>query len=312
MNDTIYMIITVSCLILFSFTSILYNTYTFKCNIEAYHNFKENFENPDTYKDQVSALYNTTLEAYKKGASFHDKAYRYLYNFHEYNDIKNNESLLTYGCIKSDTSSDILADLRSLFYVSYYEFYSVSVNDIIQKISEDLDKTIINSNEPELKDPIYVLIFQAPYLVFNNEQIVARHDSVNNMKSSYIQNKNNKEVGQKQLFTKVYIMYPNYYHDADMLDKIHKYPDDSGINKFKDYFNPKLSRKKLCFLECNGVNNLACGCLNRSESDGTATYYNSKCAELDDTTSDYGMIYSLNKMNRLFVNKLQKYNSFVL
>ena len=136
---------------------------------------------------------------------------------------------------------------------------------------------------------------------------MARYDSVNNMKASYSQNKDDKQIGISQLYTQLYIMYVNYYNNEAVPGKLNKYSDESGLNQFKSYFNPKLSRNKLCFLECNGVNNYACGCLS-----GTNEKYDSKCVELDDKQRNYGMIYMLNKTNKVFSQKIEKKNHFVL
>lgn len=307
-NDAVNTTIFLCIIVIISLCIIWYNTYNYKCQIESFNNYKHNskyLEQFDNYTEAVEKTYDTTLEAYKKGFNFHEAGRKYLHNFYQFKDVKDNLPLQTYGCIMSE--DEILEELQSKFYVSYYDFYSVSANDILEKISEDVERTVTKSNESALRDPIYVVIYQAPYLEFNGEQIIARHDSINNLKASYEQYNEDKQIGQRQLYTKIYIIYANYHNDSDIPQKIRKYPNDEGINQFKEIINPKLTRNKLCFLECNGVNGYACGCLS-----GANSQYDSKCVELDDKQYNYGMIYVLNRMNKLFTKNIQKYNDFVL
>ena len=307
-NKYTYIIFIILGLFITSLIIILYNTYIYKNELEAYHNFgtddnkiKETFVNYgiDNYKkpygQKVNEMYNTTLENYKAGVDFHNNDKNNYYNYNDYRDVKNDSPFLTYGCIKNNKSNNILEDLRSLFYVSYYEFYSVSINDIIEKVMGDLEIIKRKINGQELKDPIYILVYQAPNLSFNDESYMARHDSVNNLKASYKQNKEGVKIGSQKLYTKLYIMYPYYYHDPNNSERIINYSAngkiDDGLNKFKEYFNNKITRDKLCFIECNGVNDYACGCLNTN---------NTKCIDIENNYYNYGMVYTINKFNPLY------------
>jgi hypothetical protein len=314
-------------LVIISLLIILYNTYTYKCEIEAYTNYNKGIDdakydnNPNkegfmnylidweqkgrNYKDKVADIYNTTLENYKSGVNFHNSSRKYYYNYIELSDVKNNNPFFTYGCIKDSIKNDILSELQKKFYVSYYDFYSISVNDIMQKVANDIENTVIKMNGTQLKDPIYFLIFQAPYLQFNNENYIARHDSINNLKPSYDQDIENINIGEKPLFTKLIIMYPYYYNDPNDPNKILPYADETGYQAFKDYFNNnKMSRDKLCFIECNGVNGYACGCMNLDKTRDN-TMYSSKCINLNNEYFNYGMIYAVNKFNPLFTKNIQ-------
>lgn len=263
MNKYTYIIFIILGLFITSLIIILYNTYIYKNELEAYHNF-------GTYDNKLKETFvNNDKSNY--------------YNYNDYRDVKNDSPFLTYGCIKNNKSNNILDDLRSLFYVSYYEFYSVSINDIIEKVMGDLDIIKRKINGQELIDPIYILVYQAPNLSFNDELYMARHDSVNNLKASYKQNKEDVKIGSQKLYTKLYIMYPYYYHDPNNSEIIKNYSNgniEGGLNKFKEYFNNKITRDKLCFIENNSVNDYARGCLN--------------------TNNNYGMIYTINKFNPLY------------
>jgi hypothetical protein len=307
-------------LAIISMLIILYNTYTYKYEIETYMNYmqnsdrsmpiKENFVNylidwnykEKRYDEKIADIYNTSLENYKSGVDFHNTSKKYYQQYIELSDVKSNNPFFAYGCIKHILRNDLLISLQKMFYVSYYEFYSISMHDITQKISDDIDKTIAKMNGQELKDPVYFLIFQAPYFQFNNESYIARHDSVNNLKPSYEQNAENINIGEKPLLTKIYVMYPYYYHDPIDTNKILPYAHEEGYRAFKLFFNDsRMTRDKLCFIECNGVNSYACGCLNSEKDLNNA--YTSKCINLNNEYFDYGMIYAVNKFNPLFQNK---------
>lgn len=306
-------------LAIISMLIILYNTHTYKYEIETYINYmhsdtskpiKEDFVNylidwdrkERRYDEKIADIYNTSLENYKSGVDFHNTSKKYYQQYIELSDVKSNNPFFAYGCIKNILQNDLLITLQKMFYVSYHEFYSISMNDITQKVAEDIDKTMDKMNGQELKDPIYFLIFQAPHFQFNNETYIARHDSANNLKPSYEQNVENVSIGEKPLLTKIFVMYPYYYHDPMETTKILPYTNDEGYKAFKQYFNDsKMTRDKLCFIECNGVNGYACGCLNSEKGQNNA--YTSKCINLDNEFFDYGMVYAVNKFNPLFQQK---------
>jgi hypothetical protein len=301
--------------------SVAYSTFNMKYKIEEYENYHkmEQFGNYDNnrdydYKEEVNKNYDSTLEDYKSGKDFMfdndsilNKNYRNLIQYH---DVKTNYPLHTLGCVKHSTKDDILNSLNSMFYVSYSEFYSMSINHIYENIANDLNLTISKLNNNLIDDPVYVLIFQAPDISFNNEQIVARHDVVNTLRPSYEQNKNVVRIGEKMLYTKLFVLYPAYFQESNKTLK--KYTDNEGLKKFEKYFNSKKSRNKLCFMNCNGINNYSCGCLNREKSDNTLNFYKSRCTEYDDSNWDYGMVYNLNKFNDLFSNLIKRDKIFYL
>ena len=269
---------------------ILYNTYFLNSAS------KEHFTN-----------YKTTFEQYEGGEDFHsNKDMNHFFNYNQYKDVKGLWPLNTYGCIKSNNVGDVEDDIKNMFYISVSEFYSLSVNDIFQKIAEDLDITKIKINTEKIENPVYVIVYQAPFLRFNDEEIVARNDSINNFKPSFNQKINNVTIGEKKLYTKIIVMYPNYKSDTENSSRILKHNDNTGFKRFKQYFNDsRISRDKLCFVKCNAVGDYGCGCINRETSDDSLDFYSSKCTDMQNNKFDYGMIYQLNYMNKLFSDKIK-------
>jgi hypothetical protein len=251
--------------------------------------------------------FRTTFEQYEKGEDFHaNKDMKHFFNYNNYKDVKGLWPLNTYGCIKTNGVENVEDDIENMFYISVSEFYSLSVNDIFQKIAEDLDITKIKINTEMIENPVYVIVYQAPFLRFNDEEIVARNDSINNFKPSFNQKINDVTIGEKKLYTKIIVMYPNYKSDTENSSRIIKQNGDTGFQKFKQYFNnSRISRDKLCFLKCNGVNDYGCGCINRENSDNSLDFYKSKCTDMENNEFNYGMIYQLNYMNKIFSNKIK-------
>ncbi len=286
-------------IIIIGILSLFYSTYILNRKIEEYQEYHktpslENFENYN-YKDHVDVMYNNSLENYKKGLDFN--TYSIKTNFHnniQLYDVRNDYPLITYGCIQTKIDNNIENDINQTFYTKTYEFYAVTINDVYQKIVGDINETLSKVLDDKLDEPVFVLMYQAPYLYFNNEQIIARHDVSNNLKSVYQQNIDNIEIGTRKIFTKLLIIYPIY--DSNLK----KYDNEEGVIKFHEYFKTKLSRNKLCFLECNKTNYYACGCLNRNKSDNNQDFYKSSCIEYTGEYFNYGMMYSINKYNTLF------------
>ena len=275
----------------------------------------DNIMTYDLIQNTAKLLDNNTLNDYKHGASF-QKVIDYKVYFDKY-DVQNNEALLTYMCVKTKlTNTDDMFDLQimisklsSVFYVSVIDTYITNTTDIFNKISDNIDDIIRKSGEIKIECPIYALIYQSPYLRYDGNEIKARYDVVNNLQSSYerkIDSRNNQpEFGMKPLYAKIIMMYPLYY-DYNNSGKIVKYGDDSGLKFFQEYFNDSImSRDKLCFLQCNQTNKIACGCLNRTlNSNADANSYKSTCIDEQNIPTNYGMMYSVNHKFAAFVSKI--------
>lgn len=159
-------------ILLVSTLIILYNTYNFKCSLETYHNYK---------KDDNKNIENFSLNNDKN------------------NIIDFDELLIKKGYISYD--SDELFDKLN-FYISYIEFPYVSYENIIEKISEDIDKILIKINEDKLEGPIYVLKYNMPDYV------------------------------------KIYILYTNYYKDFS--EKIIKKKDHKEYKYFQKLISKNI------------------------------------------------------------------------
>ena len=293
-------------------------TYSFKDKVKQILSGNTQITNEmtqDLIQNTAKLLDNNTLTDYRQGASF-QKVIDYKMMFDKY-DVQNNEALLTYMCVKTQlTSSDDMVDLQimisklsSVFYVSVIDTYIINSTDMFNKISDDIDDVIRKSGEIKIECPIYALIYQSPYLRYNGNEIKARYDVINNLQSSYdhiIDDSSGiPQFGMKSLYTKIIMMYPLYFN-YNGSGKIVKYPDNSGLNFFQEYFNDAImSRDKLCFLQCNQTNKLACGCLNRSSDTNSDTnYYKSTCLDEKNIPSNYGMMYSVNHKFPAFVSKI--------
>lgn len=275
---------------------IMYNTYYYKLQVQEY--FKESFDN---YQDIVNDYKYTSLTNFKNGQDFHLENRNY-HNYYNLSDVKNNLPFFTFGCIKHQADNEnILNTLRSMFVVSEINFYTINMNDIYNKISEDLmiKKQLLQSSGL-IQSPIYIIIYQSPYLQVDSEQYVIKKDIMDNMQPS-IEVNNTTYVGHKQLFTKMYIVYSKYnINDENIIEQVN---DNVFINLFNDQgqFKNLITRDKLCFMKCNNTSEYTCGCLNKNDIDeGNLEDYTSSCFDMNNQTIDYGMIYVLNKYNKLF------------
>lgn len=258
-------------------------------------------------------LFDTTLTAYKNNYDFRDNPYiqNYYNTFIDKYDVNKDKALFAFMCIeqKMNTTSDIfeiqemIIELYKSFYIKTYDIYINNTNDIINKINDDIDSVLIKTANFKLKGPVYIILYQAPFLRFNNEEISVKFD-MNNMKPSYEQYDNNVSLNEHPLFVKMLILYPNYI-DYNMDGKIKQLPNNSGINTFNNYFKKAiLSRNRACFIECKSDNSISCGCLNRVENiHRDPDFYPSTCLNSEKKRSNYGMMYIVNSSYPPFKNK---------
>ena len=284
-------------------------------NIEKFQNnedddkdyLKQNFEKKRNLK------FETTYKKYMEGYNYHEpyiNDYRGIYN-HLY-DVNKEDPFFTYMCVKHDISTannileiqNMVDELYSDFYVKTYDMYINNTTDIINKVSESINKVLISSTDYKLIGPVYIILYQSPYLRFNNDEITAKYD-MNNMKPSYNQQNLNVTIGEQPLFVKMVILYPHYI-DFNKNNVISKKNNNDGLTKFKTYFNDSLlSRNKLCFIECNNNNSLGCGCLNRNNplDANDNNFYQSTCLNDKQKKTNYGMMYKINHKYMAFKDK---------
>jgi len=98
-------------------------------------------------------------------------------------------------------------------YISDYEFHSYSMNDIYQKIIDDINLTLQKTAKEFIEETIYVYLIQDIQPKCNID-------------------KDNQEIliGKEPILTTLIIIYPSYCYDGK---KIIKDIDNIDINKFK-------------------------------------------------------------------------------
>lgn len=312
--NNVYIILFIIFIIFVTINTISFNTYMLTKNIEDYNNYIKEpfaiFSNSTKTTADITDIYNNTTQKYKDGYNYNsdDNKITNYSIFKELNDIDNNNPLTAFGCIKINNNSDnniyTFVDnfkKNNNIVSNVYKSHVVNYNNILQIISNDVDKVLLESTSSFLKGPVYVVISQAPYIRLNNELVVAKYDSVNNMKASYKQNNNDISIGDRSLLTYIAVIYPYYYYKNN---NIVKYNDNTGLKLFQEYFK-NINRDKLCFMECNGVNDISCGCLtNNIEKDDLENYRNI-CVDYNDKVVDYAMVYNINEFNKLFFKKIQ-------
>ena len=273
----------------------MYNTYYYKLQVQEY--FKENFDN---YQDIVNDYKYTSLSNFKKGQDFHLENRSY-YNYYNLSDVKNELPFFTFGCIKHNAGDkSIIETLRNKFFVSELNFYTININDIYNQISEDLliNKQLLQ-NGGYIHSPIYVILYQSPYLQVDGNNYHVKKDIMDNMEPS-IEVNSNTNIGNKELFTKMYIVYSKYKRNQDNV--IQNVDENEFIELFKNgAFKNIITRDKLCFMQCNKTSEYTCGCLNKKDMDeNNEEDYTSSCLNMNNQSIDYGMIYVLNKYNKMF------------
>lgn len=192
MSSNVYIIIAIFSILILSLITILYNTYAFKKDIEGVRQI-EMFQNMD-FKPTHPVVYPQP-DAYKEDDSQPLKKYRY---------------------IKRSAIQNLENDLPELFYTTYTQFYSMSVNDIHQKIADDLNKMAMKTSEEFIQGPVYAIV---------NTDVT---DIGKDIYSDDI-----VDVGTKEELTTIFIIYPRYHSDDN--GKI--IANKQGMSQFKSYFD---------------------------------------------------------------------------
>lgn len=285
-----------------------------KNKIEKFENkFDSNFLKQN-FDSKRNLLFQTTYKKYIQDYDLHNPYiddYRSVFN-HLY-DVNKETPFFTFMCLKHDieTGDNMLEinnmsnELNNFFYTTIVDIYINNTNDIINKVNENITKVLLSSTNYKLKGPVFIILYQSPFLRFNNKEIIANYD-MNNMKPSYNQQHLDVTIGNKKTFVKMILLFP-YYRDILRNNVISRLSNDDGINKFKDYFSNEslLSRNKLCFIECKNNNSIGCGCLNRMRplNSNDTEFYQSTCLNNNEEKTNYGMMYKINSKYLAFKDK---------
>jgi hypothetical protein len=196
MSANFYLILVILSVFILSLITILYNTYIFKRDIEDVKQI-ETFAN--TAKNETLSTHQVT---YPKS-----------------NDYKEDDTqpLVKFRYIKHSTIENLETDLSEMFYVSCIQFYSISLNDIHQKIADDLNKTAIKTHGEFVSGPVYSIVSKDNTDCYSDDLI---------------------DVGSNKQLTTVYVLYPQYYN---VDGKILQYKNKTGSANFKKYFDQKIA-----------------------------------------------------------------------
>lgn len=192
MSVNFYSILVILSVFIISLITILYNTYVFKRDIEDIK--------------QIETFTNATK---KELLSVHPVTYP---NPDDYKE-DDTQPLTKFRYIKKSAIENLETDLSEMFYVSCIQFYSLSLNDIHQKIADDLNKTAIKTRGEFVLGPVYSIVYKTNSDCYSDDLI---------------------DVGTNKQLTTIYILYPQYY---DVDGKILQYKNKTGSANFKKYFD---------------------------------------------------------------------------
>ena len=202
MSNDIYMILIIFAIVLSSLLNVLYNTYGYKAELEQYENFTN---------------YSRNSESTNK------------INTSSFQEVTDDRPLIKYANLKKTANID---DISEFAYVSSYEFFSVSPNDIFQRISDDISEINIKISEEFVESPVYVIISRTP---------------ISSGSNSY---KNDIIIGGDTSVTQLYIIYPKYWKKTSNSDendsisdisKIYKQNGEKGVELFNKYLQNNIT-----------------------------------------------------------------------
>ena len=172
---------------------IAYNTHQLMRNMEEFTDY-----NKCCSVACVSDVKKTADCQYPQGCSDH------FSKFHDFRDIKEKHPLKLYGGITKDMP-DLLCELNG--YLSYQEFHSVSLNNIYEKIADDVAKLKARTKEIIVADPVFAIIYQEDACFMSDDD---------------------------SRLTKLLMVYPRYGQDAKR--------NKDGIKKIKQYFAKNVTK----------------------------------------------------------------------
>jgi len=201
MTSDIYMILVIFGIVLSALINVLFDTYGYKAKLEQFESFTN-------YSEDIKTVVETSAIKFK--------------------DVVDDRPLIKYAKLKSNT---VIDDISEFAYMTSYDFFSVSPNDIFQRIVHDLAETNMKIRSEYIEDPVYVIIYRAP------------------VSSDY--NENGSIIGGHKSLTQLYVIYPQYWkktsNDKEEVTevtetaRISKQKNEEGIKSLEKYFNNNIS-----------------------------------------------------------------------
>lgn len=221
MNPNVYIITVVIVIVLISLLTVYNNTYIFKRDIQDIANNIQNFNftkfffnNVETFQNSNNAIDGCELSNDMKNITLpkHDNtinpkpiAYK--------DDIEG--PLIHYKKIQRDNIDCIIDDVSQYCYVSHYQQNITHMNEVYQKIIDDIDKACIKLNVPYISGIVYIIICKD-----DNKEIIGEI---------------NVDVGANSYDTDIYIIYTNYIAADENNFKIIQQKNDDIYKKGKQY-----------------------------------------------------------------------------
>lgn len=191
------MILVIFGIVLSALMNVLFDTYGYKAKLEQFESFTN-------YSEDIKTIVETSAMKFK--------------------DTTDDRPLIKYAKLKNNT---VIDDISEFAYMNSFDFFSVSPNDIYQRIADDLAETNIKITSEYIEDPVYVIIYRAP------------------VSSDY--NENNSIIGGYKSVTQLYVIYPQYWKKAQddqevsEVSRITKQKDGKGIKSLETYFKNNIS-----------------------------------------------------------------------
>lgn len=195
MTSDVSMILVIFGIVLSALMNVLFDTYGYKAKLEQFESFTN-------YSEDIKTIAETSAMKFK--------------------DVVDDRPLIKYAKLKSNI---VIDDISEFAYMTSYEFFSVSPNDIYQRIADDLAETNMKITSEYIEDPVYVIIYRAP------------------VSSDY--NENGSIVGGHKSLTQLYVIYPQYWkktsEDIEEISRISKQKNEEGIKSLEKYLKNNIS-----------------------------------------------------------------------
>lgn len=156
-----------------------------------------------------------------------------------------------------------------------HETYTYDYSDLEAHIIQQIKEFYSQHNLEIINGPIYVLLFQAPYLrdidskcnvINKNVQYNDYYKKYNDISYNVEKNNCNLPIDIRKTYVLMYILFPTYNKKGQFV-----YQNWDNIKCNMSDLLKYFQHDKGCFIKCKGSNNKICGCLN------TDTPYKARC-----------------------------------